>query len=109
MVRRCDFGCTTGTKHVETGSKWTAENDKGLCEVITFKPGHTFTGSDPGDAGTYTGGGATITMHWTAGFVGFKFVGTYSSVRYLGHTNPGLRGDNSSAELVNRVVSTCHD
>lgn len=69
--------------HVTAGSKWTAElNGAGvsLCEVDTFAANHTFKSDRYNDKGTWSGGGATITMKWTGGSdSGLKFKGTYAS------------------------------
>ena len=49
------------------GSQWTFGIKGGACEVETFAAGGTFTSDLYGDSGTYTGGGSSIQMHWTAG------------------------------------------
>lgn len=65
--------------HVHNGSQWTAEfGDQGGCEVDTFASNGTFTGHD-GDAGTWSGGGKTLSMTWTMGPAkGLGFRGTFT-------------------------------
>lgn len=84
--------------HITAGSKWTAEMkiSGGGCEVDKFAANHTFSSKD-GDSGTWSGGGKTISMLWTAGgatnttFSGTftktpveKYVGTFDSGSYPG-------------------------
>jgi hypothetical protein len=65
---------------IKAHSIWTAELKGGGCEHVQFTDaGHTFT-SDGTDAGTWSGGNATIGMKWTAGGdVGLKFNGNFVS------------------------------
>jgi hypothetical protein len=63
--------------HVKPGSKWTFEFGAG-CEIQTFASGHTFSADMFGDAGTYSGGGKTISETFTSGDAGLTFSGTYS-------------------------------
>jgi hypothetical protein len=49
------------------GSQWTFAEKGAACEVETFASGGTWTSDQYGDSGTYTGGGSSIQLIWTAG------------------------------------------
>jgi hypothetical protein len=54
--------------HIKPGAQWTFFPMGGGCEVDTFNTTtNTFTSDHDGDEGTWTGGGLTIKMMWTAG------------------------------------------
>jgi hypothetical protein len=90
--------------HVTAGSKWTAElNGAGvsLCEIDTFAANHTFKSDLYNDKGTWSGGGATITMKWTRGSErGLTFMGTWVSTAKVYQGNPIV------GALVKGVVSS---
>ena len=67
--------------HIKADAKWTEETVRGGCEIDTFAANGTFTGDvDPGDTGTWSGGGTTITMHWTGDSnPGLSFSGTFTT------------------------------
>jgi hypothetical protein len=74
--------------HIKNDSKWTMFPMGGGCEVVTFNAAtSTFTSDYDGDSGTWSGGGSTIHMVWTAGpgkkatFKG-SFVNRPKPVRY---------------------------
>lgn len=64
---------------VKSGSEWST-SWSGQCEVDTFdSTDHTFVSDIDGDSGTWSGGGKTLDMEWTAGAnEGLKFKGTYT-------------------------------
>jgi hypothetical protein len=65
------------TLHVLPGSRWTVELNG--CMVAVFQANHTFTTDSSGDSGTWSGGGAKLTMTWTAGTdYNLHFVGIFS-------------------------------
>lgn len=73
--------------HVKPGGVWTETNVEGGCEEQNFAVGHSWTAPSQGDAGTYTGGGKTITESWTTGHdSGLTFSGKYSKSKkeYIG-------------------------
>jgi hypothetical protein len=71
---------TAPALHVKNGSEWVViiVSDGGGCEIATFDSGGTFKADRFKDRGTWSGGGATLTMKWTKGSSdGMKFKGTY--------------------------------
>ena len=86
---------------VKPGSHWTLEDHgiegTGGCEVDTMASNGTFTSDLFGDSGTWSGGGSTITVTWTAGsdngvvFTG-TFVRTPTTKEYKGSFNTGDLG-----------------
>src|ERR1700722_3081219 len=94
---------------IESGAMWTFQVKNAGCEIDLFQSNDTFTSDFHGDAGTWNGGGATISMTWTAGndagqtFAG-HFVSTKSPVRYKGEEfdNPGFK-----AKLVKATTLGC--
>jgi hypothetical protein len=90
--------------HVTAGSKWTAElNGAGvsICEVDTFAANRTFKADLYNDKGTWSGGGRTITMHWTRGMLrGAVFMGTWAKSAQAYEDVP-------NGALVKGVVSGC--
>ncbi len=85
---------------VKPGSQWTLEDHgiegTGGCEVDTMASNGTFTSDLFGDSGTWSGGGATITVTWTAGDDnGVVFTGTFTKTprkEYRGSLNTGDSG-----------------
>ncbi len=92
---------------VKPGSHWTLEyhgvEGTGGCEVDTMASNGTFTSDLFGDSGTWSGGGATITVTWTAGQDNtLVFTGTFTKTprrEYKGSFNTGF-----SAVFVEGVV-----
>ena len=86
----------TGLK-IHNNSVWTMRTSDGGCELEEFGSNGTFTsgGNNNGDAGTWSGGEATIKMKWTAGgAAGLKFKGHYAAKVYSGSLNqPGGTGE----------------
>ena len=94
--------------HVKSGGRWTAEADDNGCQIQTFGPGHTFTGDDFGDAGTYTGGGRKITTTDTTGNdTSLVFSGSYAKAKkqYTGTFN-GRDSITATGQLVKGAVSS---
>jgi hypothetical protein len=94
--------------HVHNGASWTIEVKGAGCEAEVFHSNGTFASPD-GDAGTWSGGGSTINMVWTAGAIsGLKFSGHFVStthpVEYKGSLS-GLR--TGRANLVKGAVAGC--
>ncbi len=93
---------------VKPGSQWTLEyhgvEGTGGCEVDRMASNGTFTSDLYGDSGTWSGGGSTITMTWTAGDdSGVTFSGTFTKTptkEYKGSFNTGF-----TAALVKGVHS----
>ena len=85
---------------VKPGSHWTLEyhgvEGTGGCEVDTMASNGTFTSDLFGDSGTWSGGGATITVTWTAGDDnGVVFTGRFTKTprkEYRGSLNTGDSG-----------------
>jgi hypothetical protein len=85
---------------VKPGSQWTLEDHgiegTGGCEVDTMASNGTFTSDLFGDSGTWSGGGATITVTWTAGSDnGVVFTGTFTKTprkEYRGSLTDGDPG-----------------
>lgn len=93
--------------HVQAGQQWTVEieissGQYGIaCAIETIGPNNTFTADFPLE-GTYTGGAATLTEHFTDTLTGnsFKFHGSWSPslmqytgeyhVRHQGAISPGV-------------------
>jgi hypothetical protein len=96
---------------VKPHSQWTLEDHgvehTGSCEVDTMRSNGTFTSDRFGDSGSWSGGGATITITWTAGQDhGVVFAGTFTSTpvkEYRGSFNTGDLG-----VLVKGVVHSFH-
>jgi hypothetical protein len=97
---------------VKPGSHWTFEDHgiehTGGCEVDRMSANGTFRSDLFGDSGTWSGGGTTITMTWTAGDDhGVVFTGTFTSTtrvkEYKGSLNTG-----DLAVLLEGVVHTFH-
>lgn len=89
--------------HIHNGATWTLEINRGSCEGETFDSNFTFTGQFGGDAGTWSGGGSTLQMKWTAGgHKGWKLVDatfrTTPATEYKGVLTGG--GNSSVAEVV---------
>ncbi len=65
--------------NIKAHSIWTVVVKGGGCELIQFTDaGHTFVSDLGGDAGTWTGGNATLGLKWTAGGdTGLKFSGNF--------------------------------
>lgn len=89
--------------HIKPGSQWTLEINRGGCEGETFHSNFTFTGQFGGDKGTWSGGGSTLHMTWTAGgHAGWIFTDstfTTTAVKeYKGVLTGG--GNSSGAEVV---------
>ncbi len=60
-------GAAKAPNPITSGSQWTIYSTGFTCEeVLTFTP-HHFTGSQGGDAGTYTGGKTALILRWKAG------------------------------------------
>jgi hypothetical protein len=96
--------------HIKTDSIWTFKEDIGPCERDVFEPNGTWASSRPvGDVGTWSGGGPTIKVKWTAGpGQGFRFHGTSyvaASKEYLGYI--GTKASHSGAKLIEGLVSGC--
>jgi hypothetical protein len=79
------------------------------CEEDQFDTTtHVFGSDNFGDSGTWSGGGSTISMAWTAGaddgltFSG-HFVATTTPVEYKGRINYG----NAKAMLIKGAVAGC--
>jgi hypothetical protein len=95
---------------IKPGSQWHDASASTSCdEVITFAANNTFTADKAGDAGTWSGGGTTLTMRWTAGgSTGVVFKGTFTTtpdVEYLGKFSLG--GTHESGELVKGPGTGC--
>jgi hypothetical protein len=96
---------------VQPGSRWTLEDHgiehTGGCEIDTMRANGTFTSDLFGDSGTWSGGGRTITMTWTAGSdSGVTFSGTFTRTpvkEYSGSLSTGDLG-----VLVKGIVHTFH-
>jgi YVTN family beta-propeller protein len=65
-------------EHITPGSSWTMDVE-GCCEVQTFQAAGTWTADDNGDSGTWTGGGKTLYVEFTAG----EDNGDYLDTRYF--------------------------
>lgn len=83
--------------HVQDGSKWTIIifGTPARCEVETFASNFTFAGNRGGDAGRWSGGGATIAMKWKQGRdTGLTFGGSWvpEFKEYAGHFGGTGRG-----------------
>jgi hypothetical protein len=97
---------------VQPGSKWTFEDHgiehTGGCEVNTFASNGTFTSDLFGDAGTWSGGGATLSMTWTAGEDTFvKFNGTFTKTATVKEYKGGISTGDAGA-VVKGIVHTFH-
>ena len=97
---------------IQNGATWTIELNGGECQLDHFSSQGTFASPDPefqGDAGTWSGGGPTITMKWTAGDdTGLKFKGTFTRQpvkEYLGKFGGIAKG--STGQLVKGAVPDC--
>ena len=58
------------TLKVHNGATWTIEVNGNGCQLDVFHSNYRFFSPEPqyhGDAGTWSGGGKTIKMKWTAG------------------------------------------
>ncbi len=88
---------------LKPGQTWTIEFDNGGgCEIDVFGKHHTWNDIHfPDDFGTYSGGGANITLTW--GDKSLSFQGHYfpSGTEYIGLANTGSIG-----QLVAGAVST---
>ncbi len=85
--------------NIKAHSIWTVEVKGEGCELVQFTDaGHTFVSDVGGDAGTWTGGNATLGLKWTAGGdTGLKFSGNFvaSPEQYkgkFGGIGAGLKG-----------------
>ena len=86
------------TLKVKPGSQWTLEDHgiegTGGCEVDTMASNGTFTSDLFGDSGTWSGGGSTITVTWTAGSDnGTIFTGTFTKTSRKEYTGSFSTGD----------------
>jgi hypothetical protein len=93
--------------HVKPGGTWTSEADGNGCEIQAFGAGHTWTGDNFGDSGTYAGGGKKITMTDTAGTdTSLVFSGSYSTAtkQYTG-TFSGRDDITAKGQLVKGTVA----
>lgn len=108
VVLGCGALAGAASLHVKPRTKWTLEVPGYGCEVQTIKKGHGFTADLYGDAGTYSGGGSSISETFTAGNDdGNAFVGAWvaSSKEYSGSFEAPLFS--TSASLVKGVVAGC--
>lgn len=97
----------TPALHVKSGGVWTAEVKHAGCEIVTFGAHKTFTGDMGGDTGTYTGGGQSISMKWTAGeAAGLTFSGTFSKSDDEFTGSYGGSGSGEKGQLVKGKVAT---
>jgi hypothetical protein len=94
---------------IRPGATWTIVANGGGCQLDVFAANYTFTSPDPqyhGDAGTWSGGGSTIKMKWTAGDnTGLTFKGTFTTTpvkEYVGSFG-GLGGGFTGALLKGAV------
>lgn len=97
---------------VHNGATWTIEVNEGGCQLDVLHSNYRFSSPDGqfnGDAGTWSGGGKTIRMKWTAGSdVGLKFQGTFTSTpvkEYVGTFGGIAAGD--TGQLVKGAVPGC--
>ena len=96
--------------HIQAGSQWHDADASTSCgEVITFAANGTFTADQLGDSGTWSGGGTTLTMRWTAGgSAGASFNGTFTKTpvhEYLGKF--GVNGAHLRGKIVKGAVAGC--
>lgn len=82
--------------HIKPGTIWTIlVEETGLsepCEFQQFGTGNIWVADLYGDAGTYTGGGKTVSETWTSGdSVGLTFSGTWNrkTKHYVGFFTGG--------------------
>jgi hypothetical protein len=75
--------------HVTPSETWTVElpPGDGCLEHVVFHHHGKFVADKYGDAGTWSGGGATISMNWTAGFYqNESFSGTWTKAPSKGYS-----------------------
>jgi hypothetical protein len=96
----------TPALHIAAGSKWTAEVNGNGCEVDTFAANGTFRG-DHRDRGTWSGGGTTLNMTWTAGYAaGLTFSGTFTKTPVKEYSGTFANG-RFSGQVVKGAVPGC--
>jgi hypothetical protein len=101
LVHATSFTFTPNPGNIQPGGVWTLAIGGGFCEVQTFSFGNTFTADDYGDAGTYSGGGKTISEDFTAGEdSGSTFSGMYS------RSSKGYSGTGEFEEMYFQVTLT---
>lgn len=96
---------------IKPGSQWTLEDHgiehTGGCEVDTMASNGTFISDLFGDSGTWSGGGTTLTMTWTAGSDnGVVFTGTFTKTPRNEYEGTFSTGD--AGLLIKGVVHSFH-
>jgi hypothetical protein len=111
----CSASAASPALHIKPDSMWTLEVKNGGCEEDIFQSNRTFSSDVGGDAGTWSGCGATIAMNWTSGSdAGQKFSGTFVLHRVAGQVQgtgkprpirPGQAGARIRAQLLNHATN----
>ena len=98
---------------IKPGSQWTVEGPGGAdpdsCEIVTFHSNFTFHSDNFADAGSWSGGAATIKMSWKTGASdGLTFKGRYTTTptmeykgKFGGIVSPQM------AQLIEGAVAGC--
>jgi hypothetical protein len=101
----------TPALHVKPGETWTVElpPGDGCLEHIAFHHHGKFISDKYGDAGTWSGGGSTISMDWTAGFYqNESFDGTWTKTPTKGYSGTFVGPEITfNGTLVKGAVAGC--
>jgi hypothetical protein len=96
---------------IKPGSQWTLEDHgiehTGGCKVDTMASNGTFISDLFGESGTWSGGGTTLTMTWTAGSDnGVVITGTFTNTPRNEYRGTFSTGD--TGLLIKGVVHSFH-
>ena len=97
--------------HIKQGAVWSVvvNGERSFCEQLTFSSWGTFAADRYNDSGTWTGGGKTITVNWTAGSSSpSTFTGTFRTTpvgEYKGVAS--FMGYTFSVKLIEGALAGC--